>query len=345
MNKFIRILRDPDSESKAGADPEPQLPPGEVPPEPKEETKPAAQSIPKTKEDWERLSKEDPQRWISLTQTRMDQTIRQSREVNEKLAAEQARAKNLEAELENFRRGQKPEIPVEESNKVFSRENLPKSNEDWDQLWIENPNLASDLRSFKFQKEQEVQNMTQAATVEFAKARKESAKMIWDRHPDMYVQETDDQGNVRLDEKGKPVLRIDPNTNGPMLNLEHEKAKLFVQVYSEDPNGYDGAKFGPRLAMVEMERRLQDEASRKIQDSGQPPEGQSQEQKPDQRGVLPGGVTPPVSGKVSFNSDDEKMHATKAVERGIYKNLEEYCQLRDGKGSSIEEENRFPVFK
>lgn len=328
-----------------------ELAPGEVPPETPPvtppETPPATPpAIPKSKDEWDKLAQEDPQRWINLTQSRMDQVVRQSREAQEKLNQEQEKANNLSAELENLKAGQiKPEPLPFDGAKPFSRENMPQSKDQWDQLWIEDPNLAADLRNFKFAYEQDIEKRQQETQSEFAKTRKEAAQTIWDRHPDMYLQETDESGNVKLDGKGKPVLKIDPNIGGPMLNLESEKGKLFIEVYTEDPQGYDGAKFGPRLAMAEMERRLQERGSQQIQNSDTGQTGAGETLTPDQRGTMPGGVTPPVTGKVSFTSDEEKAHANKAVERGIYKNLEEYCQLRDGKSAGIEESGRVPSFQ
>ncbi len=329
--------------NRGEADPVPPVVPPVTPPvtPPPVTPPPTEPPVPKSKDEWDKLAQENPQRWISLTQTRMDQVVRQGRESNEKLIAEQNKAKNLTAELESYRK--LPQPPAMDPNKPFSRENIPQTEEQWDKLWIENPNLASDLRSHKFQKEQDLNNKQKVRQDDFAKSRKESAKILWERHPDMYIQEIDESGNVKLDEKGKPVLKIDPNTGGPTLNLESEKGKLFVKVYSEDTAGYDGSKFGPRLAMSEVERRLQDQGNQQIQNQGAP--GQNQATAPDQRGVLPGGVTPPVSAKVSFSSDEEKAHATRAVERGVYKSIEEYCLLRDGKNTGFVEENRTPIFK
>jgi hypothetical protein len=336
MKEFIRILRDlqpPAANNQGGPTP------------PVEPAPPAA--VPKSKEEWDKLAQEDPQRWISLTQTRMDQAVRQAREAQEKLAAEQAKARNMAIELENLRRGPVlPSVqpPVNDPNKPFSYDNMPQTDDQWEQLWLENPNLASDLRNYKFFSEQENKKQQQTYQTEFNKARRESAQILWERHPDMYVLERDETGNVKKDGNGKPVLKIDPNTNGPIIDLETEKAQLFVQVYSEDAAGYDGAKFGPRLAMVEMERRLQEKAAQKINGAGgsgiQVPAGTQM----NQNGLMPGGVQPPVTGPVSFSSDEEKAHALKAVERGIYKNLQEYCSLRDGKHTGFTEENRVPQF-
>ena len=338
MLKLNRVMRDPNPTENGEVTP-PVTPPVQTPAQP---------PLPKTKDDWDKLSKEDPQRWISLTQARMDQVIRQGRETQEKLNQEQKIKENLAAELENIKKIQRPLDQDQDrfnQEKPFGRDNMPRTKEQWDTLWIEDPNLASDLRHFKNQSDFEVQQRQTVAQTEYAKARKESAKVLWDRHPDMYVQETDSEGNVKLDGNGKPVLKLDPNTSAPMLNLESEKGKIFVQVYSEDVNGYDGAKYGPRLVMAEMERRLQEQGNQQIENAGKgnQPQG-SQTAAPDQRGTMPGGVNPPATGKVSFSSDEEKTHATKAVQRGVYKNIEEYCQLRDGKNIGIYDENRVPDF-
>src|SRR3990167_710527 len=338
MLKLNRVMRDPNPTESGEVTP-PVTPPVQAPAQP---------PLPKTKDDWDKLSKEDPQRWISLTQARMDQVIRQGRETQEKLNQKQKIKENLAAELENIKKVQRPLDQDQDTfnqSKPFGRDNMPRTKEQWDTLWIEDPNLASDLRHFKNQSDFEVQQRQTVAQTEYAKARKESAKVLWDRHPDMYVQETDSEGNVKLDGNGKPVLKLDPNTSAPMLNLESEKGKIFVQVYSEDVNGYDGAKYAARLVMAEMERRLQEQGNQQIENAGKgnQPQG-SQTAAPDQRGTMPGGVNPPATGKVSFSSDEEKTHATKAVQRGVYKNIEEYCQLRDGKNTGIYDENRVPDF-
>src|SRR3990167_8172349 len=81
---------------------------GEIPPVKQEATPSQDKPIPKTKEDWDNLAKEEPQRWISLTQARMDQTIRQNREFQEKLEREKTEKQNLSTELEALKKGQKP---------------------------------------------------------------------------------------------------------------------------------------------------------------------------------------------------------------------------------------------
>ncbi len=96
--------------------------------------------------------------------------------------------------------------------------------------------------------------------------------------------------------------------------------------------------------MLEMERRLQDKGKQQIPTEPPVQQGQGQAAAPDQRGIMPRGVPPPVSAKVSFRSDEEKAHAEKAVQRGVYKSVDEYCLIRDGKDTGITEENRIPQF-
>lgn len=355
MNWLLKILRDPNPEDKTGAtptinndriglapDPEPDPIPDPVPAKP--EVPNNDKNIPKTKEDWDRLQESDPKAWIRLTQPRMDQAIREAREAREKLTQIDSQYKNLKTELDTIKGSKKEEIPSGDGQKVFSRENLPATDAEWEQLWIEKPNLAADLRHHKNEQDRiQTERMTNQQQ-EFIKTRKESAQLIWDRHPEMYVLEKDENGIVKTDGNGKPILKRDLNTGAPILDFESEKGKLFVEVYSEDPQGYDGSKFGPKLAMAEMERRLRDKGMEQIKsNNGQ--QGQSQASAVDQRGVMPSGVTPPVSIQATFASDAEKARAQLSVERGVYKSLEEYCQFRDGKHEGFVEESRTPKFK
>ena len=300
---------------------------------------PVTDSIPKTKEDWDRLAQDNPGKWRDLTQTRMDQVVRQSREAAERLRQAEETNRNLAAELQRFKE-QPPQTTVD-PNKPFSRENMPQTQEQWDQLWLESPSMAHDLSNYKWHEDQRRAEQQKVSQQEYVESRRKSASILQDRHPDMYLLEKDEQGNVKQDSNGKAIFVRDPQTGAPILDVESEKGKVFAQVYTEDPQGFDGSKIGPQLAMNEMERRLQEQGMQKIQ--GTNPNG-SQAAVPDQRGTLPGGVQPPVTGRVSFSSEDEKFHATKAVERGTYKNLEEYCQHRDNKSAGIYDENSTPKF-
>lgn len=336
MIKFTSILRDPNLETGGGGVP--------TPPDYSES------NPPKTKAEWDGLADSNPKLWISLTQPRMDQAVREARTSNERLTATEQRYTNLETEFKTFKDGQQPpqQPPAEPAgDKPFSRENLPNSDEQWDNLFIENPTLATDLRWHKNQQDTDQTNNRNTELEVFTKERRKHAEVLFDRHTEMYVQENNSDGTPRVDEHGKPVLKIDPNTKGPIFDANSEKGKLWIEVYNEDPQGYDGSKMGPRLAMLEMERRLKERGEAQVNQGSQENQpGQSGGPAPDNQGTLPGGVPPPVknSVKVSFKTDEEKTHAERAVQRGIYKDLQEYCSIRDGKQTGIEEEGRVPQF-
>lgn len=310
--------------------------------------------IPRTKEDWDRLRDTDIKRWGELTQARMDQTIREKRELQEKFSAEETRRKNYEIEIDNLKNKSKnivdPGIQDDtrtlgDDQKSFSRENLPQTDEDWDQLFIENPKLATDLRVFKVNEDRENNERQNKFHDEFKQSWKKCQEELWQKHPDMYVHELDADNKPKVDVNGKVILKIGPN-GFPIPDLESEKGKLWLESWNEDPNGYSSSKIGPRLVMLDMERRIIERGKKFIAagQSQQSQQGQSDMGIMDQRGTMPSGVTPPIQGKISFASDDEKSHAERAVQRGIYKSLSEYCALRDGKNTGIAEENRKPKF-
>ena len=304
-----------------------------------EKPKYSMENPPKSKDEWQKLAQEDSKTWIDLTQARMDQMVRESREWKEKYNQVDVQRRNLEAELQT----RKPiELPVEQGfdpEKPFSPNNLPASQEQWDQLWIENPNLAADLRQIKNEQTRINQERQVREQTEFSTEQKKHRAVLQERHPDMYVSETNPDGTLRVDGNGKPLLRIDPNTGEPIPNLDSEKGKLWVEIFNEDPHGFMSSKRGPRLLMLELERRLRETAEKNIS-----AQGSDQTTQPDQRGTLPGGVTPPISVNVKFDSEEEKYHAQRGVERGTWKSLEDYCRHRDTKDPGMIDENRVPNF-
>ena len=302
------------------------------PPEP---VKFSVHNPPKTKEDWQKLSKEDPDTWRDLTQSRMDQVIRESREVKEKLTAAEQREANYQAELASLK---KKEAPAEEEGpKEWSPENIPSTKEQWEELSLTDPILFNDLRDYAREKARAAKDQQTKMVQEVESEHKKYRSEVQTQHPDMYQAETDETGQPKLDGNGKPVLKINPVTGEPFFNSESEKGKLWVQIFNEDPQTYAGSKKGPRLLQLELERRLKDSGQKKLDQSKGTPE-------PDQRGTLPEGVPAPSHSKVSFTSDEEKAHAEGQVRRGLYKNLEEYCQNRDRKDTGITEKNRVPQF-
>ena len=295
------------------------------------------QNPPKTKEDWQTLAKEDPATWQDLTQSRMDQIVRESRETKEKLTASEQRAENLRAEIDSLKKPREPELKPDEGEKGWGTNNLPKNKEEWEELSITDPVLFADLRDFSREKERTQRDTQTRVAQEYETEQSKYRKEVQSGHPEMYQPETDGEGKPKLDGNGKPILKINPTTGEPIFNAESEKGKLWIQIFNEDPQTYSGSKKGPKLIMLELERRLKDSGQKQLDQSKGTPE-------PDQRGTLPEGVPPPQSRKVSFNSDEEKSHAEGQVRRGLYKNLEEYCENRDRKDTGIIEKGRVPQF-
>ena len=286
------------------------------------------QEIPKTKEDWEKLAKDNPTKWAELTQPRMDAAIREARETKERLAAFEAREKNLLTEIEKLKQPSVQQLPEGEE---YGRGRYPQTEEEWNDLFLERPTFANDLRNMYFNEQQSVQN-------EFITVRTDSAKKVQQEHPDMYLHELDETGKVKLDGQGKPILKIDPVTKAPLFNDSSEKGKLWIDIWNEDPKGWSALKNAPSLMMAEMERRLRIKGATMVN------QGQNNLVNEDPTAIAPRGVTPPMASSLKFESVEEKTLAERAVSRGTYKSLEEYCKWRDSKNYGYAETNSRPDF-
>ena len=281
-------------------------------PEPIKPVEPAAPDYSKyTKEQWGELAKTDPGTFAEQTQTRFDTMFRQGRESQEKLAAMETREKNLLAELNALK-------------------TKPQTKDDWNDLFIEDPIFANDLRN-------EWNSRRRAQEDEYSKARTEGVKTLITEHPDMYHVEVDADGKPKLKD-GKPIVMVDPQTGLYAFNAESEKGKLWMQLYNEDPQGWNSLKNAPSLMMAEMERRLRMKGANMLQN------GQNNKVDIDQSGVAPEGVNPPKAVSLKFASGEERAHAQSAVNRGTAKSLEEQLQLRDQENRGYTEPNRRPDF-
>ena len=304
-------------------------------PEPIKPVEPAAPDYSKyTKEQWGELAKTDPGTFAEQTQTRFDTMFRQGRESQEKLAAMETREKNLLAELNALKT--KPTIPLSPEPlpsgqpKQYGNGIYPQTKDDWNDLFIEDPIFANDLRN-------EWNSRRRAQEDEYSKARTEGVKTLITEHPDMYHVEVDADGKPKLKD-GKPIVMVDPQTGLYAFNAESEKGKLWMQLYNEDPQGWNSLKNAPSLMMAEMERRLRMKGANMLQN------GQNNKVDIDQSGVAPEGVNPPKAVSLKFASEEEKAHAQSSVNRGTYKSLEEYVQLRDQENRGYTEPNRRPDF-
>lgn len=287
----------------------------------------SAENPPRSKEDWQKLAQDDPKTWMDLTQVNMDRTFREKRELENKLTQEQQEKQNLAAELNRLKTP-----PANNGQPVqYSTNNFPQTKEAWDNLALEDPTLAMDLRIA-------YSNRQNTITTDLNRARADYAKEVQAEHPELYLTELDATGNPSKDDKGNFIFKR--NATGDIIfNPNSEKGKLWVQIYNESarPDGtnpLDGAPNAPRLMRAELERRLVAQGNAVIAGANNGKQNQ----------VAAPGVPPPVSFKVSFKSSEEEAHAERAIQRGVYKNKEEYCQLRDGGTFGYYQEGRRPDF-
>lgn len=291
--------------------------------------KPAVVEVPKNKAEWDKLRTEDPIKWGELTQANTDAIFRQKREAEEQLARERAEKQNLQAELDRYRKP--PVVEVADQPKIYGPGNYPQTEEEWNDLFLEKPILATDLRN-------QYLNTINVQQSEFVNTRKKSVETLISEHPDMYHYEVDGEtGKAKLDAGGKPIVAKDPKTGLYAFNPDSEKGKLWVEIFNEDPQGWAQLKNAPELMMAQMERRLRVNGARVVN-------GQNKSIEQDQSGVLGEGVPAPRASSLKFASDEEKAHAQGAVSRGTYKSLDEYVQLRDKGNTGYTEPNSRPNF-
>ena len=299
--------------------------PEEIKPEP---VVPVVNEVPKTKEEWANLAKTDPGKFAELTQTRMDTIFRQNKEYQEKLAELDTNNKNLSLELQRYKQ---PVVPPVQEGEKYGPGRYPVTEEEWNDLFLEKPVFATDLRSDYLKNRDKYQN-------DFETAREEGAKLVYQEHPDMFIQELDDTGKAKVDGQGKSILKIDPNTGNPYFKTDSEKGKLWLQIYNEDPRTWDSNKNPPRLILAEMERRLRIKGANMVQ-------GQKNLTDDGQSAVAPEGVPPPKASSGKFKSDEERAHFEKAKLRGVYKDEEDFFKWRDsGETTGYVEPNRRPDF-
>lgn len=298
-----------------------------------------AENIPKTKEEWTQLRDADVNKWADLTQANTDRMFRENKESKEKIVTLTNTNQNLQVEIGTYKSKPKedfknlagdtpPPPPDEGDDKKWNKENLPKDKDDWDNFFIDSPTEAADLRQWYLNNEQAIKDTN-------VQTHTECRKEVQRDHPEMYLPELDDAGQPKKDEKGKLVLKRDATTGEPLFNPKSEKGKLWETIWNEDPTTYGNSRNGPRLLMAEMERRLRQKGQTMIDNANV---GGKENQ------VTPPGVPPPKRKEVGFKDDNEKAHAEKAVARGTYTSLEDYCEKRDAPNEGIYDENSTPSF-
>ena len=297
------------------------------------EQKPVATEVPKNKGEWDKLRQDDPIKWGELTQANADTYFRQSREAQEKLTAAEQRERNLLAELNKLKTSvTTPSVasPTDGQTKIYGNGVYPQTKDEWNDLAIEDPIFAVDLRNEYNQRQYTVQN-------EYAKAREDGVKKLISEHSDMYHCEVDETGKLKLDKDGRPIVKIDPQTGLYAFNATSEKGKLWQQIWEEDPQGWQSLKNAPSVMMTELEKRLRQKGANMINE-------QSNSSEIDQSGVIGQGVPPPKAPPLNL-TEEEKVHAQSMVNKGVYKSLEDYQEWK-GKASSFgyAEKNSRPDF-
>src|SRR3990167_7642132 len=177
---------------------------------------PQATEIPKTKEEWSNLAKTDPGKFAELTQSRMDTIFRQNKEYKEKMTEIEQNNKNLSLELQKYKESPQEESPPTEK---YGSGRYPITDDEWNDLFLERPVFATDLRNEFLRNKDRYQQ-------EFEIVREQGAKLVYEEHPDMFVQELDEGGKVKVDGQGKPILKIDPNTGNPYFKSDTEKGQI-----------------------------------------------------------------------------------------------------------------------
>ena len=292
------------------------------------------ENIPKTKDDWNSLKEQDMELWSDLTQENYDRTLREKRELETKYKDTETQKNNLTIELEKYKTKQPKNgiiVPIIEKLQPYGRDNLPKTTKDWEDLMVKDPVLGTDLRIYANTNKQKIEN-------EFWETRAKTAKVLQEEHTDMYEAELDESNQPKLDDKGKIILKKDKDNNY-ILDLKTEKGKLFDQLYNQNPKFWDELPNAPELLQSQMERQLRLKGNQEIN------EVQNQRERMIQDGqVIAEGITPPRTVKITFHSEEEKVHAQRMVNKGLYKTLAEYVVNRDKKDDGIFDEGRMPSF-
>jgi hypothetical protein len=301
----------------------------------------SAENMPKNKEEWTQLKEADPVKFADLTQVNVDRLFRENKEYKEKNTGLENQKNNLTVELEKYKTQQIPntEVPPVETPSVvddttpkeYSIHNLPKTEEEWKDLMIDDPVKGNDLRTYYNNKIiQDERSFNEAQTA--------SRRTVQGEHPDMYLAELDETGQPRKDDKGNVVLKVDTVSGEPIFNPHSEKGKLWLEIYNENPKIASNPK-APEFLMSAMERRLRVRGEKIVQDANESREQQIQDGQ-----VVTDSVAPPQKVEVKFHSDEEKNWAERAVQRGTYANLEEYVKNRDDKDEGYYEAGRMPSF-
>jgi hypothetical protein len=291
------------------------------------------ENMPKTKEDWNSLKEQDINLWSELTQENYDRTLREKRELETKYKETESQKNNLSVELEKYKKVTPSSgiiVPVITPEKPYAKDNLPKTNKEWEDLSVKDPVAFTDLRAYYISNVQEQEKS-------FYETRTKTQRTLQEEHPDMFEAELDENNQPKLDSNGKVVLRR-AEDGSVFLSKTSKKAQLWDKLCNENP-GIERHANAPELLQAQLERKLRLEGTEVVNQVKSERERMLQEGQ-----VIAEGLTPPQSVKITFQNDEEKIHAQRMINKGLYRDFTEYVMNRDKKDSGIYDEGRMPQF-
>lgn len=271
----------------------------------------------KAEEEAAKKNKPVTQEAIDRLYGKLKETEERLQDTTNKLTTAEQEKVGLVGRVNNLEKRVPPAAATDKPlREVFSEGNYPKTEEEWDDLIAESPTYGTDLR-LKYSNSRN----------KFADSQEKSRQKIMEKHPDMYIRDAD----------GKLVLQ-----NGfAQLDMKSEKAKLFIQVAEESGVDVDGVPNilksvnGPEMVMTTVVTRLKEKEDKLKTDAKAKKDAEEAERQRRVKGgkVIIGGEPPPPPPKVEvkFNSEEERQAAEAAVGAGHFKDLEEYCRVKQDK--------------
>jgi len=224
-------------------------------------------------------------------------------------------------------------VPPEDGlPKVYTEEDPPQTEQEWNDYFDSNPNAAHELKA----KVGTRQNS-------WRQERVKSAKDLQEKHPDMYFRNEDGSlKKYKVDISGNYVkaggqLVLDP-AGVPHVDEKSEKGKIWMDL-ANDPNFLSSAK-APTIIMGAMENKLRVRKDKDMEDKLEKDKKDKEikrVKKVDNADVAGGGGEPPAEKpkvEIKYNSKEEEAHVKRQVDKGFYKSEEQYFQIK-GSGQEI----------
>lgn len=206
------------------------------------------------------------------------------------------------------------ERPLKE---IYTEQNPPQTEAEWDELFTESPSYATDLRN-KVKKSQD----------DYRTERDKAVQTLIEKHPDMY----------KRDEKGMLLRDKDGNV---IFDKESPKGKIYSRIAGKDPKILESVT-APIIVMKAMELELKEGKEAQMKKDLEDKKNKDEKErkgKVDAAALATGGDNPPpVEEKIEikYNSEEEKKHVLEAIRQGRYKDEKDYFRsLKQGQGKNI----------